>query len=79
MNQMTTRISRDGSHGSQLVPALGESWGHASTVRVILYWRQRQRYALLYKSPSQREMTVSFQVTVSNCRDCVETTSDSNV
>ncbi|KAK3083621.1 hypothetical protein FSP39_000413 [Pinctada imbricata] len=61
-NQMTTRFA----HGeeSRLVPALGESWGHASTIRVILYWEKEQRYAWLYKSPNKQETTVPYQVTV---------------
>lgn len=25
----------------------GESWGHASTIRVVLYWEDNQRYRLL--------------------------------
>ena len=24
--------------------AAGESWGHASTIRVVLYWEDNQRY-----------------------------------
>lgn len=60
---MTTKVKHGES--SQLVPALGESWGHASTVRVILYWEGQQRYAWLYKSPSKKESTVPYQVTVS--------------
>ncbi|CAH1802160.1 unnamed protein product [Owenia fusiformis] len=72
-NQMTTRVNADG--GSHLTPALGESWGHASTIRVILYWRDRQRYARLYKSPSKQDMTVPFQVTLGGIRD-VKTSED---
>uniref|UniRef100_A0AAZ3RHQ4 DNA repair protein RAD51 homolog 3 n=1 Tax=Oncorhynchus tshawytscha TaxID=74940 RepID=A0AAZ3RHQ4_ONCTS len=34
-NQMTTKIW---SGQSKLVPALGESWGHAATQRLILHW-----------------------------------------
>ena len=36
MNQMTTKVS---DVGSMLVPALGESWGHSCTNRIILYWK----------------------------------------
>ncbi|XP_019348884.2 DNA repair protein RAD51 homolog 3 isoform X2 [Alligator mississippiensis] len=53
-NQMTTRI---GQSQSTLVPALGESWGHAATIRLILHWDNNQRLATLYKSPSQKEST----------------------
>ncbi|XP_042298426.1 DNA repair protein RAD51 homolog 3 [Sceloporus undulatus] len=65
-NQMTTRIGQ--SHAS-LVPALGESWGHAATVRLILHWINNQRVAMLYKSPSQKESTVPFSVTSHGFRD----------
>ncbi|XP_029467326.1 DNA repair protein RAD51 homolog 3 isoform X5 [Rhinatrema bivittatum] len=59
-NQMTTRI---GQSQSMLVPALGESWGHAATIRLILHWQCQQRFATLYKSPSQKESTVPYQIT----------------
>ncbi|XP_069827320.1 DNA repair protein RAD51 homolog 3 isoform X2 [Dendropsophus ebraccatus] len=65
-NQMTTRI---GSNESQLVPALGESWGHASTNRIILQWERSQRLAALYKSPNQKDSTVQFQITQKGFRD----------
>lgn len=71
-NQMTTKFRHGES--SQLVPALGESWGHASTVRVILYWEGQQRYAWLYKSPSKKEATVPYQVTMGGIRDITEKT-----
>ncbi|XP_069471262.1 DNA repair protein RAD51 homolog 3 isoform X2 [Ambystoma mexicanum] len=65
-NQMTTRI---GPSQAMLVPALGESWGHAATIRLILHWENRQRFATLYKSPSQKESTVPYQVTSLGFRD----------
>lgn len=68
-NQMTTRVTMEAGKQSNLVPALGESWGHASTVRLILYWERSQRQALLYKSPSQREATVPYQITTGGIRD----------
>ncbi|XP_021370414.1 DNA repair protein RAD51 homolog 3-like [Mizuhopecten yessoensis] len=68
-NQMTTKVRAGES--SQLVPALGESWGHASTIRVILYWEGQERYAWLYKSPSHREARVPYQVTMGGIRDVV--------
>ncbi|XP_053223934.1 DNA repair protein RAD51 homolog 3 isoform X1 [Podarcis raffonei] len=65
-NQMTTRLE----HGhSSLVPALGESWGHVATVRLILHWDNKHRLATLYKSPSQKESTVPFCVTTHGFRD----------
>lgn len=66
-NQMTTKSSAHTS--SHLVPALGESWGHASTIRLILYWKHGVRRALLYKSPSEREASVAYQVTLAGIRD----------
>ncbi|XP_050177633.1 DNA repair protein RAD51 homolog 3 isoform X2 [Myiozetetes cayanensis] len=65
-NQMTTRI---GQSQSTLVPALGESWGHAATVRLILHWDNTQRLATLYKSPSQREATIPYDITPHGFRD----------
>ncbi|XP_073091448.1 DNA repair protein RAD51 homolog 3-like isoform X5 [Manis javanica] len=40
-NQMTTKIGRN---KALLVPALGESWGHAATIRLIFHWDQKQSY-----------------------------------
>ena len=61
---MTTKFSA--GEDSRLVPALGESWGHASTIRVILYWEGKKRWAWLYKSPSKKERRVPYQITVSS-------------
>lgn len=36
LNQMTTKVGS--GNGSRLVPALGESWAHAASHRVQLYW-----------------------------------------
>lgn len=71
-NQMTTRI---GPSQAMLVPALGESWGHAATIRVILHWENRQRFATLYKSPCQKEATVPYEVTPQGFRDTQATVS----
>ncbi|KAM4795900.1 DNA repair protein RAD51 homolog 3 [Rhinophrynus dorsalis] len=65
-NQMTTRI---GPNQSMLVPALGESWGHAATVRLILHWGSTQRFALLAKSPIQMTATVPYEITHQGFRD----------
>ncbi|XP_036052835.1 DNA repair protein RAD51 homolog 3 isoform X3 [Onychomys torridus] len=74
-NQMTTKIDKN---QALLVPALGESWGHAATVRLIFYWEQKQsRFATLYKSPSQKESTVPFQITPQGFRDAAVTASSS--
>lgn len=66
-NQMTTRF--DKQQRSQLVPALGESWGHACTIRVVLQWIGWQRQAVLYKSPSKRDARILYQITVAGIRD----------
>ncbi|XP_067682068.1 DNA repair protein RAD51 homolog 3-like isoform X2 [Haliotis asinina] len=68
-NQMTTKMGGGAAGGSHLIPALGESWGHASTIRVVLYWEGNNRYALLYKSPSKKEAVVPFQITMGGIRD----------
>ncbi|XP_043859927.1 DNA repair protein RAD51 homolog 3 isoform X2 [Dromiciops gliroides] len=65
-NQMTTKIDKN---QSSLVPALGESWGHAATIRLILHWDKKQRLATLHKSPSQKEATVLFDITAQGFRD----------
>ncbi|MFT7797028.1 DNA repair protein RAD51 homolog 3 isoform X1 [Arapaima gigas] len=65
-NQMTTKV---GNGQSKLVPALGESWGHAATQRLILQWEGQQRLASLYKSPSHPEATVPYQITSEGFRD----------
>nr|XP_019591973.1 PREDICTED: DNA repair protein RAD51 homolog 3 isoform X1 [Rhinolophus sinicus] len=70
-NQMTTKIDKN---QALLVPALGESWGHAATIRLIFHWDQKQRLATLYKSPSQKESTVLFQITPQGFRDAVVAT-----
>ncbi|EHH58013.1 hypothetical protein EGM_07774, partial [Macaca fascicularis] len=69
-NQMTTKIDKN---QALLVPALGESWGHAATIRLIFHWDRKQRLATLYKSPSQKESTVLFQIKPQGFRDTVVT------
>ncbi|XP_002732740.1 DNA repair protein RAD51 homolog 3-like [Saccoglossus kowalevskii] len=67
-NQMTTKIKSDDRGQSHVVPALGESWGHASTLRIVLFWQHNQRYARLYKSPSRKEATVPYTITMGGIR-----------
>uniref|UniRef100_A0A8C9UUQ1 DNA repair protein RAD51 homolog 3 n=1 Tax=Spermophilus dauricus TaxID=99837 RepID=A0A8C9UUQ1_SPEDA len=74
-NQMTTKIDKN---QALLVPALGESWGHAATIRLIFQWDRMQRLATLYKSPSQKESTVQFQITPQGFRDAVATEGSSS-
>ncbi|KAJ3160927.1 DNA repair protein rad51c [Geranomyces michiganensis] len=76
-NQMTTRIRRAGGmraslgegDSATLVPALGDSWGHACTNRIILSWNDETRQASLVKSPNLPEATVSYAITASGVRD----------
>ncbi|XP_036450294.1 DNA repair protein RAD51 homolog 3 [Colossoma macropomum] len=65
-NQITTKVLNG---QSKLVPALGESWGHAATQRLILRWDGAKRLASLFKSPSQKEATVEYQITGQGFRD----------
>ncbi|XP_077438750.1 DNA repair protein RAD51 homolog 3 [Vanacampus margaritifer] len=65
-NQMTTRLQ---GGQSQLVPALGEIWGHAPTLRLLLRWAGSQRQATIFKSPDNEEATVSYQITMDGFRD----------
>ena len=72
-NHVTTRLNRnDGDGGGNnsnstdrdayLAPALGESWSHAATNRVELFWNDKTRTARLTKSPSLGLLSVPFQV-----------------
>lgn len=66
MNQVTTKVMDE--QDSKLIPALGESWGHAATTRVILYWRDNERYAHVYKSPCLPPSTAHYLVTQDGIR-----------
>ena len=49
MNQITTKYARSGDKvESIIVPALGDSWGHACTNRVILFWKNDERLISLH-------------------------------
>ncbi|KAM3617042.1 uncharacterized protein V6R79_001607 [Siganus canaliculatus] len=65
-NQMTTRLR--GSQ-SQLVPALGESWGHYPTVRLLLQWAGPRQLATIVKSSCHLNSTVPYQITADGFRD----------
>ncbi|KAI5083077.1 hypothetical protein GOP47_0002820 [Adiantum capillus-veneris] len=60
VNQVTTKFT---GGISKLVPALGESWSHACTNRLILYWENNQRHAYMFKSPSLPSVSAPFSVT----------------
>eukprot|EP00045_Choanoeca_perplexa_P004685 m.39856 g.39856 ORF g.39856 m.39856 type:complete len:264 (-) comp12705_c0_seq4:48-839(-) len=67
INQMTTKV---GSHDTaHLVPALGESWAHACTTRIILSWQAGNRCATLYKSPTMKEATIEYSIKEEGIRD----------
>jgi len=72
-NQMTTKFKISGRYNlkdqAALVPALGESWGHQCTNRIVLYWRNEIRCAQLVKSPSLQETTVHYQINLNGVRD----------
>lgn len=57
------------AHVSAPLPApTGDSWAHAATSRVILFWSGDQRYAHLHKCPSMPSATVPFYVTSEGIR-----------
>lgn len=66
MNQVTTRILGDGQ--SRLVPALGDSWAHAATNRVLCYWKGSDRFAFLFKSPSMPAAAAEYRVSKDGIR-----------
>ncbi|CAK9154502.1 unnamed protein product [Ilex paraguariensis] len=72
LNQVTTKYSEGSFH---LTLALGDSWSHACTSRLILYWNSNERYAYIDKSPSLRSASSPYSVTgrgirnsTSNCK-----------
>ncbi|XP_024023085.1 DNA repair protein RAD51 homolog 3 isoform X2 [Morus notabilis] len=65
-NQVTTKYM-EGSF--QLALALGDSWSHSCTNRVILYWNGDDRYAFIDKSPSLRSASAPFSVTGKGIRN----------
>ena len=77
INQLTTRIAAGGGGGSSgtssdvssLAPALGESWSHACTNRVLLYWKGRERWARIIKSPSRKQAACRYDIRQAGIRD----------
>lgn len=51
-----------GDDSSRLVPALGDTWAHACTSRILLQWVDGKRTAVLIKSPSQKPGVATFGV-----------------
>jgi RAD51-like protein 2 len=78
VNQMTTKFSSSSADGlpqapdgssiaatsaTKLVPALGESWAHAVTTRLVLSCEnQQQRYCSLTKSPRFPTASAQFEI-----------------
>jgi len=63
MNQMTTKL------GGHLVPALGESWAHAVTTRLVLSkGNETVRSIQLVKSPELPVGSADYQITESGIR-----------
>ena len=74
---MNNKNTSDGNTKSAiLVPALGESWSHAATNRVELFWSRGVRHARLVKSPSQKLNTVTYAVTPSGIRKAKQVRSE---
>jgi len=70
-NQMTTKFDSCGRGYS--TPALGTSWGHAPTFRLLLDWDPSHsfRWATLIKSSSLPSTSVPYQVVKDGVRDVV--------
>lgn len=70
-NQMTTKF--DSSNRGYSTPALGTSWGHAPTFRLLLDWDPSHcfRWATLIKSSSLPSGSVPYQVVKDGVRDIV--------
>ncbi|WCJ22871.1 DNA repair and recombination protein RadA [Euphorbia peplus] len=66
LNQVTIKMT-EGSF--QLGLALGDSWSHSCTNRIILYWNGNERYAYIDKSPSLRSASAPYSVTSRGVRN----------
>ena len=67
VNQVTVKPQARGP--ARLVPALGESYAHACTTRVILSWENDERVAFITKSPRLAQAKARFVVTNDGIRD----------
>uniref|UniRef100_A0A3B5MCK1 DNA repair protein RAD51 homolog 3 n=2 Tax=Xiphophorus couchianus TaxID=32473 RepID=A0A3B5MCK1_9TELE len=65
-NHMTTRLH---SSQAQLAPALGDVWGHAPSIRLLLRWEESRRLASIVKSPGHMDASVQYQITYQGFRD----------
>ncbi|XP_010692220.2 DNA repair protein RAD51 homolog 3 isoform X2 [Beta vulgaris subsp. vulgaris] len=66
LNQAATKYT-EGS--CQLTLALGDSWSHASTNRIILYWKGDERCAYVDKSPSLPSASAPYSITAKGIRN----------
>ncbi len=74
INQMTTKVEND---SSKLVPALGESWGHATTTRILLSQVGQDssiRRCTLVKSPHKAAGSALYQIREAGIRDPIQVT-----
>ena len=67
INQVTTKIYGKGQKGV-LMPALGETWAHCPTTRVMMTWEMDQRVAKLTKSPTRMTGSAQYRVTKDGIR-----------
>jgi RAD51-like protein 2 len=69
-NQMTTKPGAGANETSRLAPALGESFAHAATQRLLLFWSPGGggRQALLFKSPRRPRGSAPYAVTADGVR-----------
>ena len=69
-NSGSSSSSNSGKNDSAayLAPALGESWSHAATNRVELFWNSTIRTARLTKSPSLSLRNVPYQIVADGVR-----------
>jgi len=75
INQMTTKIN---GSDSQTVPALGESWAHSVTTRLILASDEQSiRHCRLVKSPHKPYALARYEVQECGIRDVVSIQNDS--
>ncbi|XP_027336521.1 DNA repair protein RAD51 homolog 3 [Abrus precatorius] len=66
LNQVTTKHI-EGSF--QLTLALGDSWSHSCTNRIILFWNGNERHAYIDKSPSLKSASAPYSVTTRGIRN----------
>ncbi|CAI8600760.1 unnamed protein product [Vicia faba] len=76
LNQVTIK-HMEGSF--QLTLALGDSWSHSCTNRIILYWNGDERHAYIDKSPSLKSASAPYSVTSRGIRNCNTTSSSKRI